>query len=354
VNYVIFEEEYPNPLAPLTLLTPSHELYYGFKRLGELIEAELGAPLGYRLPGRFRGTVRGFLEGFSDAELLINGSIRPASIGLTKRIRPGQAIYQAGRLVLASGNLSNIGSFERLEAQGALIEGPWELIRALEAPAGGKSRGINMGKGVRLEEPVSVSTEGGGVVIGDDVRVEAFSRIEGPAMIGRGTVIRSARVNSHTVIGESCRVGGEVDSSIIGDYTNKAHLGYIGHSYVGNFVNIGAGSTISDLKNTYGTVRARKKTYDTGMVKLGAFVADHARLSINTSLFGGVSVGAASHVEGEVKADVAPFRFVDGSAMDVDRLLEIVDRMKRRRGLSLTDGERALLREAAKLSSSTP
>ena len=349
MNYVIFEEEYPNPLAPLTLLTPSHELYYGFKRIVEEIKAELGTPLGYKLPSRFRGTIAGFLDDFGDAELAINGSIRPSSLQLIKNLRPGQALYQAGRLVSARGNLSLIKDFERLETHGLLIDGPWELVGALETSKNGPANGVEIGRGVKIEEPVSISAEGGGVKIGDDVRIEAFSRIVGPVIIGKGTVIRSARVNSNTVIGENCRVGGEVDSTIIGNYTNKAHFGYIGHSYVGNFVNVGAGSTVSDLKNTYGTIRARGKSYDTGMIKLGAFIADHVRVSINTSLFGGVSIGAASHVEGAVRSDVAPFRFVDGSIMDIYKLLEIVDRMKRRRNLSLTAGERLLLMEAAKL-----
>jgi UDP-N-acetylglucosamine diphosphorylase/glucosamine-1-phosphate N-acetyltransferase len=101
----------------------------------------------------------------------------------------------------------------------------------------------------RLEPPLALDARDGPIVI-DAARIEPFSFIQGPAWIGPGSLIASARIRGETSIGPVCRIGGEVEASIVQGYSNKHHDGFLGHSYLGEWVNIGAMTTNSDLKNT--------------------------------------------------------------------------------------------------------
>ena len=121
-----------------------------------------------------------------------------------------------------------------------------------------------------------------------------------------------------TTIGENCRIGGEVENSIVYPHTNKAHLGYLGHSIVGEWVNLGAGSVTSDLKSTYGTVRVARGRgrVDTGLQKLGPMIADMAKVAIGALVYGGKSVGVSSHCAGRVDRDIPDFTSYDGHRDD--------------------------------------
>src|SRR4029079_4550999 len=132
-------------------------------------------------------------------------------------------------------------------------------------------------------------------------RVEPFSFIQGPAAIGAGALIASARIRGETTIGPVCRVGGEVEARVLQGYSNKHHDGFLGHSYLGEWVNIGAMTTNSDLKNTYGTIRVVLEGFgqvDSGILKLGCFLADHVKLGIGLHLNGGAVIGTGSNIFG--------------------------------------------------------
>jgi UDP-N-acetylglucosamine diphosphorylase/glucosamine-1-phosphate N-acetyltransferase len=144
----------------------------------------------------------------------------------------------------------------------------------------------------RVEPLVLIDTTRGAVLIDRDAIVEAFSRIEGPCYIGAGTQVRGAQLRGVS-LGSQCRVGGEVEASIVQGYSNKAHEGYLGHSYLGEWVNLGAGTQVSNLRTDYAGVRMNvgNEPIDTGLLKVGAFVGDHTKTSINAlvntgSLFG--------------------------------------------------------------------
>src|SRR5262249_32347957 len=116
----------------------------------------------------------------------------------------------------------------------------------------------------RVEAPALVDTRHGPVLLDRDVMVEAFSRLEGPRYVGPGSRVFGARVYGGSV-GPHCRVGGELEESILHGYTNKRHDGFLGHSYLGAWVNLGAGTQTSDLRNDYETIRmgARAEARDT-------------------------------------------------------------------------------------------
>jgi len=135
---------------------------------------------------------------------------------------------------------------------------------------------------------------------------------------------------------------------VILGYTNAAHHSYIGHSFLGFWVNIGAGTVLSDLKNTYGEVRVKwGGGVPTGRIKLGSFLGDHVKTSINTSIYGGSVIGVSTHLHGLVERSVPPFRiYREGEEilMDLDKAVEIARRMYSRRGVDWEEGEEAVWR----------
>lgn len=207
--------------------------------------------------------------------------------------------------------------------------------------------------GADIESLVTFDARLGPIVIDKGASVESFSRLMGPCYVGPRTRLFSAQIGGGTSIFESCKVGGQVENSVILPFTNKAHHGYVGDSYVGSWVNIGAGTTFSNLKNTYGNVRLQigDTKVDSGMLKLGPVLGDMSKVSIGALVYAGRSVGAGSNILGLVAHNVPSFTYFDsGSGRMVELLLESVietqRRMMERRGLALSRNEERLIRRA--------
>ena len=157
---------------------------------------------------------------------------------------------------------------------------------------GDKSK-VYIGKGSKIQPHTVIETSGGPVIIDEDVTVTPFTRIEGPCSIGKGSMLFGTKLREGSSIGPVCKVGGEVEESIIHGYSNKYHDGFLGHAYVGEWVNLGAQTTNSDLRNDYGLVRVRIKgqLIDTNYTKVGCFIGDYTRTSIGVLLNTGTSIG---------------------------------------------------------------
>jgi UDP-N-acetylglucosamine diphosphorylase/glucosamine-1-phosphate N-acetyltransferase len=180
------------------------------------------------------------------------------------------------------------------------------------------------------------------------VHVRAFTRIAGPAYIGRGTTVLGGSLSTVS-IGASCKVRGELEETIILGHTNKAHDGFIGHSYIGRWVNLGALTTNSDLKNNYSSVRVWTPSgeQDTGERKIGCFLGDHVKTAIGTLLNTGTIVGPGANLFGTnmPPKHVRPFSWGGGVAVhDLNRFLETARVVMQRRGESLTPGVERLMR----------
>jgi UDP-N-acetylglucosamine diphosphorylase/glucosamine-1-phosphate N-acetyltransferase len=142
---------------------------------------------------------------------------------------------------------------------------------------------------------VVIDATEGPVYIDEGAEIQPFTRIEGPCYVGRKTILLGAKCREGNSIGPFCRVGGEVEESIIHGYSNKYHDGFLGHAYVGEWVNLGAMTTNSDLKNDYTSVSVMldgRRTIDTGSTKVGSLIGDHTKTSIGTLLNTGTYVGA--------------------------------------------------------------
>src|SRR5690606_23019810 len=137
---------------------------------------------------------------------------------------------------------------------------------------------LRLGADVTMEPNVVLDFSHGPIHLDDGVTVRSFTRIAGPAYVGPGSTLLGGPYEAVS-IGPVCRVHGEVEESVVLGYANKAHDGFLGHAYLGRWVNLGALTTNSDLKNNYGTIRmwTPEGERDTGLIKLGCLLGDHVK-----------------------------------------------------------------------------
>ena len=192
-----------------------------------------------------------------------------------------------------------------------------------------------------IEPHVVFDTTGGPVLIERGAHVRAFTRINGPAYIGRDVNVLGGDISA-CAIGPVCKVRGEMSNTIMLGYANKGHDGFIGHSYLGRWVNIGAGTITSNLKNTYVTVAlwTPSGVRDTGMQFLGTMFGDHVKTGIGLRLTTGTVLGACANVYDSMPPKaVSPFSWGGGSPYStyrIDKFLEAAERMMSRRHVELT------------------
>ncbi len=201
--------------------------------------------------------------------------------------------------------------------------------------------------GALVEPGVTFDVREGAVVIEQHAYVKGGTRFEGPVYVGPGTAVQGGLIR-HCSIGPRCRIRGEVQSAVFLGYGNKVHDGFVGHSVVGRWVNLGAGTTTSNLKNTYGPVRlaVAGERIETGRQFLGTLFGDYAKTAIGTLLDTGSVVGAGANVFGTVRPPkyVPPFAWGDGRArVERDGFLTVVNRTLPRRDVQVTDAVRASL-----------
>ncbi len=147
---------------------------------------------------------------------------------------------------------------------------------------------------------VVIDATEGPVIIDENATVESMTYIKGPTYIGRNSRIVGGRIREGCSIGPVCRVGGEVEDSIILGYSNKYHEGFLGHAYLGEWVNLGAMTTNSDLKNNYANINVSvgERVVDSKQMKIGCFIGDHTKTGIGTLLNTGISIGFSCNLYG--------------------------------------------------------
>ena len=203
-----------------------------------------------------------------------------------------------------------------------------------------------------VEPLVVVDATAGPVLVRRGAHVQAFTRLVGPCIIGEDATVTGGRVAACS-IGERAKVNGEISVSIMIGHTNKGHDGFVGHSILGRWANLGAGTITSNLKNSYGSVAlwTPRGTEDTGLQFLGSLIGDHVKTGIGTLLTTGCVVGAGANVFGSTMPPkaVPPFAWGEGPRWDVfalDKFLEVAERVMGRRDVKLTPEMRAQLTAA--------
>ncbi|NOZ20461.1 MAG: hypothetical protein GXP25_05160 [Planctomycetes bacterium] len=343
----IFEDEKFDNLYPLTYLRPVFELKCGATSLEEkIIRAFPGADVCYfvrewivesykaRANGR---PVNDMAALMGDDLLMVNGRLLMKDVDLSVEgedevgVCGGDMAYV--RMTAATAEKCKAADLGKClamakevvgtkEIEVPMINFPWDLIDnnpemiTVDFEAAGK-KGIEgsfsdkatvygdeglvyVAPGAEIHPFVTLDTREGPVTIAEDAEVHPYTRIEGPSYIGRKTTLFGAKIREGTSIGEVCRVGGEIEESIFHSYSNKYHDGFIGHAYLCQWINLGALTSNSDLKNDYKTVELYLKgqLIDSGSTKVGSFIGDHTKTSIGTLLNTGTMVGCMSNVVG--------------------------------------------------------
>ena len=176
-------------------------------------------------------------------------------------------------------------------------------------------QGVYIGDGVQINEHVVFDSSTSPIVIDDGARIGPLSFLRGPIYIGTNSKIsEQASIKDAVSIGHKCKIGGEVEGCVVEAYSNKQHHGFLGHSYLGSWINLGAGTCNSDLKNTYGTVnidygneKTGQQKVSTGSQFIGCVMGDYAKTAINTCIFTGKTIGVGSMVYGYATTNVPSF-----------------------------------------------
>lgn len=257
---------------------------------------------------------------------------------------------------------------ETQEVTGTVLEYMWDIISragelitrqfksavthspARQADIIGNRRDVHVAQSARLYQHIAIDVTDGPVYIDEGAAIRPFSSISGPAYIGKGTIIDRAKITrSH--IGPGCRIGGEVEECVFQGYANKYHEGFIGHSFIGEWVNLGALTTNSDLKNNYGPVRVEiaGKTVSTGLTKLGCFVGDHTKTGIGTLIPTGAIIGCfVNFFGGGMMPRNAPcFGWLSSrehTTYDLEKAIETARRVMARRGVAMSPQQESVIR----------
>jgi len=327
---------------PLALSRPLWELRCGFSSLGDKLIAKVGAgSVAYFVPDYMAAAYRAKVESPVNETSVLEGddlfivdprvkadsfnvsANGPSEVGLDEQ---GNVLYaRVAKTDLAELPKDGIGEFiaaakaklPNVSSELPMWQYIWDLILAnseqitadfaaagqsgiegkVEQPNAirGNKKDVYIAPGARVHPMVVIDADGGPVYIDQNAEIYPFSRIEGPCYIGKESVLFGAKCREGNSIGPMCRVGGELEESIIHGYSNKYHDGFIGHAYVGEWVNLGALTTNSDLKNDYSCVEVMldgRRSINTGSTKVGSLIGDHVKTSIGTFLNTGSYVGA--------------------------------------------------------------
>lgn len=262
-----------------------------------------------------------------------------------------------------------------VRAEGELLNYPWDVVRHNASqlvndfrPATATASRTEFGPQVAVlgkpdnvfVDPTAVidpftvlDARKGPVTVDREAAIRPFTRLEGPCYVGPNTEIFRAHVRGGTTIGPNCRVGGEIEQSILHGYVNSYHDGFLGHAYVCPWVNMGALTTNSDLKNDYSTVGVplAGEMIDTGSTKVGCFIGDHTKTALASLFNTGSSVGVMSMVlpGGELLPKHIPSfsRVWHGELddrFDLDGSIQTARTTLGRRGCELTAAQERLLR----------
>jgi UDP-N-acetylglucosamine diphosphorylase/glucosamine-1-phosphate N-acetyltransferase len=392
IHLFMFDDAVARQWAPFTLTRPVGELLFGCMRLRDRAAAVFGqevagyvsrsALLGFDEPGagntlslveipdegtRILISSRAVLD-FQDlpamdeaARILVDGTpagwVVPEGHALPAELYvrdPAADPREAGEVSL----------------RGRVLERPWHLMAANarqvaadvhrlgsggDVPDGVHVVGdapVSLAEGAVLEPGVVVDTRDGPVRVEAGAYVAAPARLVGPLFVGPGSTVLGGDVGSSS-IGPHCKVRGEISDCVLMGYTNKAHDGHLGHAMLGRWVNLGAGTTNSDLKNNYGNVRVwtLDGIVDTGLMKMGCLMGDHVKTGIGTLISTGTVVGAGSNLFGGAMAPTVVPPFSWGTGVDLrdyrlDKFLRTAEVAMGRRNQPLTPGVRRILEDA--------
>jgi len=211
----------------------------------------------------------------------------------------------------------------------------------------GKSKHLYIHETAKVYPGVVFDVSSGPVIIDREAKIAPFSFLEGPLYIGVNSHIDNAKIGGGSIIGATCKIGGEVENSIISDFSNKHHEGFIGHSFLGSWVNIGALATTSDLKNNYGiiSINLGNQRIDTGTIKFGAIIGDFSKIAIGVMLNTGSTIDVCTNiVTNRSSGYIKPFTWKENEIYQLERFISDTKKIMSRRNKVLSEETELLIK----------
>ncbi len=379
MSYILFDDVARKSLKPFTYIRPVCDIRIGILTIREKWEKYLGETTSTLTEDYLSNK---FPIIFADSMTLINGSVCPTPklVQAVKNLSVNQVLVCNDNIIAMSKTredfISEGDDIEKIEVEEDFIKlnNVWDIYvyndRAIREDfelitKGRKSQTISSTnnlinpENIFVEEGASIeyatlNAKNGPIYIGKNAEIMEGAVVRGPFAMGEHSVLKlNAKIYGGTTIGPYAKVGGELDSVVIFGYSNKAHDGFIGHSVIGEWCNLGADTNASNLKNTYDEVRLydiEKSTFiPTGQVFCGTIFGDHSKCGINVMFNTGTVVGISSNIYGAgYQRNFIPSFAWGGTntglkLYQLDKAIEVNERMMQRRGLVMSEEDKKIL-----------
>lgn len=383
MNYILFDESIVRTnLLPLTFMRPVADIRVGILTIREKWEKQLKAKTSSLTENYLTPKFPIIRE---NENVLINGSVCPNEevISAIKNLKKNQIILFNDTIIalhVMEGELDRIGESSsegieeiKLSDPPLKINHTWEIFSKNDIAIredftlltkGRKSQKLSgtnrvfgeneifVEKGAKVECAILNATTGP-IYIGKDAEIMEGATIRGPFALCDGAQVKmAAKIYGPTTIGPYCRVGGEINNSVLFGFSNKAHDGFMGHSVIAEWCNLGADTNTSNLKNTYDNVRLwsyGKQTFvDTHLQFCGLIMGDHSKCAIDTQFNTGTVVGVSANIFGSgLQRNFIPSFTWGGTSghtnYDIKKALKVAEIVFKRRHQTLDDIEKELL-----------
>ncbi len=384
MNYVLFDEARRNNLLPLTFLRPVADIRFGILTIREKWEKYLSCKTS-TLTETYLADKYPLIK--EKDNIIINGAIcpNPSLIKEIGTLKAGQALVKGDTVIAMFLNEKDFevqsGAIEEVETETEYLEilNTWDIFAKNDAairadfelltkgrkskplPAGSHAIGM---ENIFIEDGAEIlfstlNATDGPIYIGKDVLIMEGSNLRGPlAMCDHSQTKMAAKIYGASTVGPYSKVGGELTNSVIFGYSNKAHDGFVGHSVIAEWCNLGADTNTSNLKNTYDHVKlwnyADEAFVDTGQQFCGLIMGDHSKCGINTMFNTGTVVGVSSNIfgSGYQRNFISSFKWggVTGFTTFLPaKAIEIAKGMYKRRNLEFTDIDARLIEDVYNL-----
>jgi len=369
-------------LLPLTYTRPVGALRSGIRTIAEGWGAISGLPVGFLTEEYLQVK---FPAVKADRVWEVHGGLLPTAmvVGAVLDLQPGEVLMRSGKpLAFCMEGAAHASEMDwttpsaflrqvEFNEDPLIIERPWHLFLhcdkaiAVEfellthgrrsAPLSalntviGDPRMIFLEEGAKVEA-ATLNITNGPIYIGKGAEVMEGCMVRGPLALGDHAQLKmGAKIYGGCSFGPECRVGGEVNNSVILGFSNKGHDGFLGNSVLGEWCNLGADTNTSNLKNTYGEVKAWSYADEalvaTGQQFLGLVMGDHAKCGINTMFNTGTVAGVCANLFGSGfhPKHIPSFSWGGEAVYALDKALSTSSTVMERRNLPFTEADRAIL-----------
>lgn len=380
MNYILFDDHSWENLLPLTFTKPVAGIRIGILTITEKWEHYLNGKLTFQTQEYLSHK---FKPSYTNNAVFINGKICPTPelLAQINNLEFNTGIKKENTLIAYRSNTAsamvineamensievaiNYVSIDNVwdifSKNGEAIKSDFEMITkgrtsqaiSISNTIIGDANLLFIEEGAVVEAAI-LNTNSGPIYIAKDAEIMEGSVVRGPFSLGEQAALKlCTKIYGPTTVGPHCKVGGEVNNSVIFAYSNKGHDGFLGNSVIGEWCNLGADTNNSNLKNNYGTVKlynySQNKMIDTGLQFCGLVMGDHSKCGINTMFNTGTVVGVGANIFGGgfPPTHIPSFSWGGAEGMEVyklDKMIETANRVYARRNLSIDTIEKQIL-----------